>query len=240
MVQGFNYLLKSGLLELILPEVYALNTENYNFIYHRYNTYYHTIHMLERYNLDCLDHNTTPDLEICWGILLHDIGKPLTTSVDEFGVFHNYEHELKSAELAEVVLKRSYFDSDATKRISAMVLHHMQTTDALTVNGIRRLMSKVGYDLAEKIYTMVYWDKHLTSHQMNWVTRLWIRDVMCSIQAKEDALGVADLAVDGNDLIALGYKGKQIGDALRKLLNLVIDNPEKNDRDTLLQYLAEK
>jgi hypothetical protein len=84
---------------------------------------------------------------------------------------------------------------------------------------------------------MVFWDKLLTSHRMERETRAWIKKTMDEIKEKQDALKVTDLKIDGFDLINLGYKGKQLGDVLRKLLEIVIDDPEKNNRESLLQLI---
>jgi len=239
-VQGFNYLLKSGLLERILPEIYRLNNEEYNFIYHRYNTYMHTIHMLEEYNKYCHDRHSLPDLEICWAILLHDTGKPSVTTKDEFGVYHNYEHELKSAEISEEVLRRLKYDNNFIHDVREMVFWHMQTTDKMTKRNIRRLMSKVGYDLACKIYNLVYYDKLFTSHKMTKEKVKEITMTINEIKEQNDALRVIDLKIDGYDVMGFGIKGKDIGIILNELLEEVIDDPSKNNREYLLLQLSEK
>ena len=55
----------------------------------------------------------------------------------------------------------------------------------------------------------------------------------------DEAFSVKDLAVHGNDLIALGFKGKEIGEKLNEILMLVIDDKLKNDKQAILSYLTD-
>lgn len=52
-----------------------------------------------------------------------------------------------------------------------------------------------------------------------------------------DPVCIEDLDIDGNDLIAMGLKGKQIGKMLKLLLYYIYDNPEKNTKDDLIKYV---
>ena len=57
----------------------------------------------------------------------------------------------------------------------------------------------------------------------------------------QDCLGLKDLAVTGNDLIALGIApGREIGEALRNLLQLVLEEPAFNTKEELLKICREK
>ena len=64
-----------------------------------------------------------------------------------------------------------------------------------------------------------------------------ITNIIEEIHEKNEAFKITDLKVNGHDLMALGFKGKEIGDQLKRLLEIVIENPEKNQKDTLLENL---
>ena len=57
------------------------------------------------------------------------------------------------------------------------------------------------------------------------------------ILAREDCFSLKSLAVNGDDLLALGYRGKEIGAALEALLDAVTENRAPNEKEALLRYL---
>ena len=64
-----------------------------------------------------------------------------------------------------------------------------------------------------------------------------LQTILDEIEAENACLSLKDLAVKGNDLMALGYTGKDIGITLNKLLDLVLDEQLSNEKDTLLHYI---
>ena len=226
-LKGFNYLLRSGLLKMILPEVEMLNDERYNFIHHKYNTYLHTLHSMEA---------SEKDLEIRLALLLHDTGKPLTLSQDELGVYHNYGHEEKSAEIVDEVLTRLKFDSITINNVKILVANHMQPSR--TRLRIKQLMSKYGNILTKKIFEVVYYDKISTNNKMDIEEFLEILKTMAEIQENNEALKITDLAIGGEELLSLGYKGKVIGDVLKYLLGKVLEDGKLNTKEKLIELIG--
>ena len=64
-----------------------------------------------------------------------------------------------------------------------------------------------------------------------------IRELLTQIRAEDDVLAVKDLAVNGNDLLALGLRGRQIGQALDIVLGAVIDERLENEKEAELAWL---
>ena len=64
---------------------------------------------------------------------------------------------------------------------------------------------------------------------------LQVRALLAEIKAENSCLQLKDLAVNGNDLLALGLTGKQIGETLNSLLEQVMDDVLPNDRSVLLE-----
>ena len=64
-------------------------------------------------------------------------------------------------------------------------------------------------------------------------------DVYEQIIAEGQCVKLSDLAINGDDLLAMGIRGKEIGKILREALDLVIEHPEKNDHDALLAFARE-
>ena len=67
-----------------------------------------------------------------------------------------------------------------------------------------------------------------------------LRQLIAEIEAENACLSLKDLAVSGHDMIALGYTGKEIGQMLTLLLDLVLDEQIPNERDALLRHAIRK
>ena len=65
-----------------------------------------------------------------------------------------------------------------------------------------------------------------------------IDEIICKLEQENLHFSLKDLAVDGNDLINLGFLGKEIGNALKFLLNAVLNNDVENNKDKLIQFLS--
>jgi tRNA nucleotidyltransferase (CCA-adding enzyme) len=61
-------------------------------------------------------------------------------------------------------------------------------------------------------------------------------DVYEKIIADGDCVKLSDLAINGDDLLAMGVKGKEIGRILKTALDYVIEHPEKNEHDVLMEF----
>lgn len=138
--RGLELMRASGLLDQFAPELTALYGVTQN-RYHRYDVWEHTLVALR---------NLPPDapLHVRLGVLLHDIGKPTTRTVDEAGEVHFYGHEDVGAKLARTILTRLRFSNEEIESVVALVGLHMrygaydpqEWTDA----AVRRLIRIVG------------------------------------------------------------------------------------------------
>jgi len=112
-----------GILQHILPEVCALKGVEQPKKYHpEGDVFIHTMLMLKEMS--------SPALELAWSILLHDIGKPATYSVDDKGIEHFYRHESKGAVIAETIMKRLRFSKKETKAVVECTQNHMRMFSA--------------------------------------------------------------------------------------------------------------
>ncbi len=67
-----------------------------------------------------------------------------------------------------------------------------------------------------------------------------IKKIAKDILENEEALKLSDLKIDGKDVMEYGYRGSEIGNVLNEILEIVIENPEKNKKDYLLEYLKNR
>ncbi|MBP5463184.1 MAG: CCA tRNA nucleotidyltransferase [Lachnospiraceae bacterium] len=180
-------------------------------------------------------------------MLLHDAGKPESRTTDKHGKQHFKGHPKASAEIARKVLRRLKFDNETTDLVTALVLYHDCRFDLVKAvdypKAVRHLVSKIGKDRMKYLFTIQRADirgQHpdyfeVSMREVDRFEREFER-----ILEKEQCVSIRDLAVDGKVLISLGYQtGPELGEALKRLLEVVLDNPEANTRETLMRYATE-
>ncbi len=226
---AFETMLRTGILGIISPEMVESVgcTQNR---YHAYDVWGHAMACLDACEKDPL---------LRMAALLHDIGKPRTRAFsDKTNDYTFYEHEAVGAEMADPLLARLKFSNHERERIVALVRHHLlcYTTD-WSDSAVRRWLRRVGTDLAPDLYRLGRADargKGLpTEDDIARIAELEAR--AARILAAGSALSVRDLAINGRDLLQLGMTpGPTMGNLLAALLELVLDDPERNTRETLL------
>ena len=224
----YNY----GLLENFLPEFkLAINTKQNN-PYHIYTVGEHIIKSME---------NIDKDLILRLTMFLHDIGKPKTITTDNKGIDHFYNHPLVSKDIAETILKRMKYDNNTIAKVLTLVQYHDQRV--ATKKSIRKLLSKIGEENFKELIKV--WIADIKSQNPELIEeRIKEIDIINGkfqeILEKNQCFSLKDLKVSGKDLINLGIKpGKEIGIILNKLLEEVIENPELNDKDKLMEKVKD-
>lgn len=197
--------------------------------HHDKDVWNHTIAVVE--SIDC-------DPVLRWAALLHDIGKPPCFSIGEGGIGHFFGHAEQSTTMAESILNRLRFDNASKDRIVRLVRYHDMPITAER-KLIKRLLSKHGENATRQLIALHRADTCGQSAICRY--RLEIFDaayfVLTALIQEESCLSLKDLAVNGHDMIALGIKGVEIGKALQKCLNAVLDEQVPNERGALLQYV---
>ena len=182
------------------------------------------------------------DLIVKLTIFFHDIGKPHCWQVDKDGIMHFKKHAVKSAEIADKVMARLKFDNDTREKVLQLISCH----DAelfLNEGNVKKWLNKLG---AEQFYRLIQVRNADIRGQKkeldrNRILRIdMIRQLTDKVIAEAQCFSLKDLNIGGSDLISIGYKqGVEIGNVLRKLLQLVIDGEITNDKDVLLQKARE-
>ncbi len=226
--EGFVFMHEAGILHVVFPELDETWGISQN-EFHPDDVFYHSIKSCEA---------AEPELAVRWSALLHDLGKPKTKrDVDGRTVF--YGHQEESAEIAEEVLGRLRFPKEFVQRVVHLVRYHMfNITEEWTDGALRRFLSKLGPEnmddlLALRVADMRSSDEDVERHVE------WVRGEFQRIIESEAALKRTDLEVNGSDVIrVLGIEpGAQVGEVLQQLLEMVIDEPELNNRERLLELI---
>lgn len=176
--------------------------------------------------------------------LFHDVGKPDSRTTDEDDVDHFKGHAEIGAELVKKILRRLKADNVTIDTVSRLVRWH-DYPFVPEERPVRRAMNKMGADLVPLLLELRYADlqahaEPYKSDGCEGLHRVW--KVYEEIRKKGECTSLKELAINGSDLIAAGFApGKELGEVLGKLLELVIEEPEKNVKEVLLQAaLSEK
>jgi tRNA nucleotidyltransferase (CCA-adding enzyme) len=163
-------------------------------------------------------------LTVRLGALFHDLGKPRS----------NGKHADRGAELAGAAMRRLRYPTNLRTYVTRLVSAHAFPLDHVDELFARRMLRAHGDELALDLVTHKEADlrgKRVQQSELDAASRLHALLEQERVQPHRRA----DLAIDGSDLIALGYsEGPEVGAALDGLLDAVVDDPELNSRDQLL------
>lgn len=173
-----------------------------------------------------------------WAALLHDIGKPSRYAFADDGIGHFYGHAEQSTILAEQILLRLRFDNASSERIKILVRYH-DLPIAPEKKPVKRLMSKLGVDTVRQLIELHIADtKGQSAICMGRIPEyLQVGQVLDDILQEEACFSLKDLAINGNDLIGLGLRGREIGSTLEQCLLAVIDERVANNHSALMEYV---
>jgi len=181
------------------------------------------------------------DAVLRWAALLHDTGKPDRFTLGENGVGHFYGHGEVSAKIADTVTGRLKFDNASRAQVRFLVEQH-HLFHQVTEKGVRRAIQRFGAEGLQQLKWLLRADVLGKSprclYQLDELNGLYA--MIDSMAAEMDRITPKDLSVDGSDLLALGYRGREIGQALDRLVNAVVFEGLENKRDVLLDYLAKE
>jgi tRNA nucleotidyltransferase (CCA-adding enzyme) len=172
--------------------------------------------------------------------LLHDVGKPRSRAFsDKTQDYTFYDHDRIGAEMVYPICTRLRFSNDERDRITHLVRNHLFYYDASwTDAAVRRWVRRVGTDRLEDLYALNQADVRGKGRSADDDLAMLdaLRRRVQSVLEKGAALSTKDLAVNGSDLMKeLGMPASRaLGDLLKELLELVTNEPEKNERSALL------
>ena len=198
---------------------------------------HHHIHDLYTHTALVVQH-CPGDLTLRWAALLHDIGKIQTMTMGDDGQAHYHGHAAASAELADGILRRLKAPTALREQAVTLIAKHM-TLPQPDKKYLRRHLGRLGWETMELLLQLQEADTLATGtgHEAELALFSEIHGILEEIRSENACLSLRDLAVNGHDLMALGYQGKAIGQTLSQLLNLVLEEQCENTREALLSAL---
>ena len=225
---------ETGLSAHFLPELDAMMETDQNNPHHCYSVGEHTLHSLLHVEADKVLRLT---------MLLHDVAKPQCKTTDEAGIDHFHGHPAQGAQMARVILRRLKLDNDTVARVTQLIRWH-DDNPPLTERNVRRAVYRVGSAQYPAIFAVKRADilaqsDYQREEKLSYVDAY--ETLYTQILEKNQCLSIRDLAVNGADLLAAGVpQGRQIGEYLDQLLQLVLEQPELNTREYLLEVVRKQ
>lgn len=222
-----------GITRIFLPEFDdAMNCEQNN-PNHEYSVGEHTIKAIE---------NTPNDKVLRLAALFHDLGKVSVKTTDEEGVDHFYGHPEAGVEIARRTFRRLKFDNDTVGKVCRIIENHDWTIGA-SLKHMRRYINRIGEEAFPLIFDfnkadLLAQSEYRRSEKFELLDSL--KEEYERIVRENECVSLKTLAVTGKDIVSLGIPaGPKVGRILAELLDTVIDDPSKNDKNYLLSLVKE-
>lgn len=238
---GLKLMEQTGVLKIFIPEF-----SNCRGCIQSDDRGYHIFDVMD-HNLYACDGAPKEKPLVRLAALFHDIGKPESrTEKIEDGkqIFNFYNHERFSTQKAKAVMTRLKYSNSEIETVCHLIENHMfHYEPGWSDAAIRRFLVKVGADNIPDIIDLRLADMY---GKYNEPVRLHdspacdllieFQERIKKIEENKNALSLKDLAINGKDLIAEGIPaGKQLGVILNELFEAVLEDPQLNNREKLLE-----
>ena len=241
--RGLVDLQRCGLLQLILPELSAMDMVEERCGKAHKNNFYHTLEVLEN-----VAKASNDNLWLRWAALLHDIGKPKSKRWDNLQGWTFHSHDHIGAKMVPSLFKRLKLPQDQKmKYVQKLVDMHMRpiaiADNEVTDSAVRRLVNDAGDDIDD---LMMLCEADITSK--NQVRKQHFRDNYTLVREKIEDLKQRDFkrllqpCIDGNEIMQMFNlkPSREVGELKQYLKDAVLDNKVENDREPLMQLLKAK
>ena len=250
---GFEYLQRSGLLQIILPELSALDiVEKKEGRAHK-NNFYHTLEVLENVvkaqnGLASQPSPFNSRLYLRWGALLHDIGKTRSKRWEPGTGWTFHNHNIIGAKMVPGIFRRLKLPMGAEmKYVQKLVDLHMRpqviADSEVTDSAVRRLLNDAGDDIDD---LMMLCEADITSKnevkkKMFLENFRMVREKLADLKEK-DYKRLLQPVIDGNEIMELFHlkPSREVGILKQYLKDAVLDNRVENEREPLMHLLMEK
>ena len=220
----------TGVLELIIPEFKATYNFNQCNPHHNLDLFNHIINVVSK---------VPADLELRYSALLHDIAKPVVQTFDEKGIAHYKTHEIVGADMARDILTRLKLPVKLIDTVVEIIKKHMVLYKDITDKKFNKLLSEMGYDNLWRLIEHSIADNSSKNDEVVSTENDLHERLKRAVEKQMQVTG-NDLAINGKDLIELGFTGKEIGEIKKELLDKYLSEEIQNNKEEMLEYVKEK
>ena len=240
--KGFVDLHRSGLLQLIVPELAALDlVEKKNGRGHK-NNFYHTLEVVD--NVAAHSDN----LWLRWAAMFHDIGKPKSKRWDPIAGWTFHNHNFIGAKMIPQIFRRLKLPMDSKmKYVQKLVDLHMRpiaiSDEEVTDSAVRRLMNDAGDDIDD---LMMLCEADITSknevRKQRFINNFKMVRAKLKELEKKDYKRLLQPCIDGNEIMEMFHlrPSREVGILKQCLKDAVLDNKGPNEREPLMRLLLQK
>ncbi len=216
----------------LFPALGAMDGFDQRTHHHLWDVWEHTVRAVE----------AVPATELLrLAMLLHDCGKIAVFSVDDRGEGHFYGHEEQSVRIAEKVLADLKLDNATRDRVLLLIgSHGWPVTPERRL--LKRRLNQLGEEALRQLIEVKRADALATGTKDPAAVEAHCRETLAALDAllaEQPCVTLRDMAVNGRDMMALGAKGRTVGETLQWLLEQVLDEKLPNDREALLAAAQE-
>ena len=228
-------LLYKDVFSLFIPELKDMIDFPQNNPWHIYNVFEHTVHAVA----EC----ESKDLITRLAVFFHDFGKPHSYQDDMCGVRHFKGHAKVSAIMTDEIMKRLRFDNNTRNKVVELISYH-DSTFQVGKKYVKKWLNKVGEEQLKRLLDLKEADNKAQNleRSKDRINELQeIKVLVDEVLQEQECFSLKDLAVNGTDVMEAGVKqGKQVGEILNSLLDMVINGEIENNQDKLLNYIKER
>ena len=237
---GLKLLESTNIMKLFLPEL----LEGRNCIQNDVRGY-HVFDVLDHNFYSC-DGAPVHKVNVRLAALLHDIGKPASKVVrvtDEGEIYNFFSHEKYSETIARKLLTKLRFSNNEINNVCHLIANHMfHYEESWSDAAVRRFVVRIKPENIEDLIDLRLADMYGKYNMPIQIKEsqacdllIQLQDRINKIQEENSAFTLKSLAVSGKDLMDVGIpSGKTIGNILNSLLETVLDDPNQNNKDILL------
>ena len=208
----------------VVPELQPLRGFEQHTPYHIYDVWQHTLRVLD---------GVGEGREVRLAALFHDIAKPQCFFRGRRGIGHFKGHAVAGGAVTGQILKRMRFPTQLREEVCQLVRWHDEDIPQ-TDEAVRRWLNLLGQKQLQRLLLLQQADSRAKSSRSDTLFAGRLLQRMDNILERGDCFTLKALAVHGNDLKAMGFSGPQVGRVLGRLLEKVMEDPEKNRREILL------
>lgn len=237
---GLKLLENTNIMKLFLPEL----LEGRNCIQNDIRGY-HVFDVLDHNFYSC-DGAPANKINVRLAALLHDIGKPASKVVritDNGEIYNFFNHEKYSESIARKLLTKLRFSNNEINNVCHLIANHMfHYEESWSDAAVRRFVVRIKPENIEDLIDLRLADMYGKYNMPIQIKEsqacdllIQLQDRINKIQEENSAFTLKSLAVSGKDLMDVGIpSGKTIGNILNSLLETVLDDPNQNNKDILL------